>query len=95
MRAYIDENGEKRINAKIEIQMSIDDVSIYLISAVHNRLVCLSELLHLNKRQLLRLAKEEIWNNGVKAPLSNSDKLDLDDEVSLRNHVKAMFPELL
>ena len=95
MRAFTDENGEKRINAKIVIQMSIDDLSLYLISAVHNRLATLSKVLHLNKRELLRLAKEEISNNGVEAPLENRDKLDLDDEALLRKHINAMFPELL
>lgn len=94
MRAFVDEHGVKRINAKIEIPMSHADVSAYIMSAVDQGRAKTAEVLKLNKRELLRLAKTEIWDHGVEAPLNNNDNIAHEDEILIRNYVKTMFPEL-
>lgn len=95
MRAQLYEDGVKRINAKIEIPMSVDDVAVYILSAVVRKNTSVSQVQKLNKRQLLALAKEQIADEGIQAPVSRADDADMEDSIIIRNYVKQMFPELL
>lgn len=92
MRATIYEDGVKRINAKIEVPMSDQDVSNYLLNAIASESIDLKELQRLNKRQLLHVAKEEIRYKGTKTTQHSS--VDHDTRVIVENYVKQMFPEL-
>lgn len=94
MRAQLYPDGVKRINAKIEIPMSHDDVSDYIVAAIAGDNVTLDEVQNLNKRELLRVAKGEIYNLGVEAPRQLTRTVDRDTSVIVKNYVKRMFPEL-
>lgn len=90
MRATQYEDGVKRIKAKIEVPMDIDDVGNYVLSALKNNVVNITRVQELNKRELLQLAKEQVRDNGVNADYT----MDNDATVIVRNYVKQMFPEL-
>jgi|TARA_R110002074_G_scaffold155808_2_gene311788 hypothetical protein len=97
MRAQLYKDGILRINAKIEIPMSHHDVSEYLIASIENKNQTLEEIQKLNKRELLRAAKREIYDCGVKAPRSKDlqESVDMETSVIIKNYVKNMFPELV
>ena len=90
MRATIYEDGVKRIKAKIEVPMDLEDVSRYVLHALSNNVVDLQAVQKLNKRELLQLAKEEVRNHG--AGISGS--VDNNTSVNVKNYVEQMFPEL-
>jgi hypothetical protein len=94
MRAQLYEDGVKRINAKIEIPMTHGDVSDYVLCAVACEQVTLDEVQQLNKRELLRVAKDEIYSHGAQYPRIKASEVDNDTNVIVRNYVKRMFPEL-
>jgi hypothetical protein len=48
----------------------------------------------MNKRQLSRLAKGEIYHMGADQPKECLDTVDRDTNIIIRNYVKQMFPEL-
>tara|TARA_B100000809_G_C15057388_1_gene501138 strand:+ start:932 stop:1225 length:294 start_codon:yes stop_codon:yes gene_type:complete len=97
MRAQLYKDGILRINAKIEIPMSHHDVSEYLIASIENKNRTLEEIQKLNKRELLRAAKREIYDCGVEAPRSKTvqETVDMETSVIVKNYVKNMFPELV
>ena len=95
MRSQLYDDGVKRINAKIEIPMSLEDVGQYIISAVVNGKVEIDEVTKLNKRELLRLAKTEIYDNGVEDAFKIDTTTVPDANAIVRNYVKNMFTELV
>ena len=95
MRAQIYPDGARRINAKIVIPMSHDDVSDYILSAIVSEQVNLHQIQKLNKRELLRVAKDEIFQLGVEAPKQRIYKVEKETEIIVRNYIKQMFPELV
>ena len=95
MRAQTYPDGLKRINAKIEIPMTHQDVADYVLSSIANENTNLDQVQKLNKRELLRVAKEEIYCLGVETPKTKISNVDRDTVVIIRNYVKQMFPELL
>lgn len=92
MRATKYEDGIKRIKAKIEVPMSVDDVSIYILSALTSNIVDLAKIQKLNKRELLQLAKDEVRVKGTKQ--ISIETVENDTKVIVKNYVKQMFPEL-
>ena len=94
MRAQIYNDGTKRINAKIEIPMEHSDIAEYVLSAIVNEQVTLDGVQRLNKRELLRLAKGEIFTQGVEAPKSKGSQASQETKIIVHNYVKRMFPEL-
>ena len=86
MRATIYDDGVKRIKAKIEVPMDIEDVSNFVLHALSNNVVDLRSVQTLNKRELLQLAKDEVKNNGVNVNAS----VDNDTTVIVKNYVKQM-----
>jgi hypothetical protein len=95
MRAQIYPDGVKRINAKIEIPMTHIDVAEYVLSAIVTENVNLDQVQRLNKRELLRVAKDEIYTQGVDAPKQQLKGIDNETNIIVRNYVKNMFPELV
>lgn len=95
MRAQIYPDGVKRINAKIEIPMTHEDVAEYILSAIVSEQVDLAEVQRLNKRELLRVAKDEIYCMGVEAPRYRITDVDDETRIIVKNYVKNMFPELI
>jgi hypothetical protein len=95
MRAQIYPDGVKRINAKIEIPMTHIDVAEYVLSAIVTENVNLDQVQRLNKRELLRVAKDEIYTQGVEAPKQQLKGIDTETNIIVRNYVKNMFPELV
>lgn len=94
MRATIYNDGVKRINAKIEVPLSDEDVGDYILSALVGESIDLKSLQTMNKRQLLHLAKQEIKSFGTENPRQRINGIDNDTEVIVKNYVKQMFPEL-
>jgi hypothetical protein len=94
MRATIYQDGVKRINAKIEVPLSDEDVGDYILSALIGESIDLKRLQTMNKRQLLHLAKEEIKTFGTENPRIRVNDIDNDTQVIVKNYVKQMFPEL-
>ena len=94
MRSELYPDGVRRINAKIEIPMSDADVSLYILSAIVSENSTLNDIQSLNKRQLLQLAKEEIWRDGAEVPRARAENADRDTKVIIKNYVRMMFPEL-
>lgn len=94
MRSELYPDGVRRINAKIEIPMSDADVSLYILSAIVSENSTLNDIQNLNKRQLLQLAKEEIWRDGAEVPRQRAENADRDTKVIVKNYVRMMFPEL-
>jgi|TARA_B110000495_G_scaffold128857_1_gene112108 hypothetical protein len=94
MRATIYQDGVKRINAKIEVPLSDEDVGDYILSALIGESIDLKRLQTMNKRQLLHLAKEEIKTFGTENPRRRVNGIDNDTQVIVKNYVKQMFPEL-
>jgi hypothetical protein len=94
MRAQIYKDGVKRINAKIEVPLSDEDVGDYILGALVGESIDLKSLQTMNKRQLLHLAKEEIKTFGTENPRQRLNGIDNDTEVIVKNYVKQMFPEL-
>ena len=94
MRAQIYKDGVKRINAKIEVPLSDEDVGDYILSALVGESIDLKSLQTMNKRQLLHLAKEEIKTFGTENPRTRVNGNDNDTQVIVKNYVKQMFPEL-
>lgn len=94
MRATTYDDGVKRINAKIEVPLSDEDVSDYILSAIVSDVIDLKELQRLNKRQLLQVAKDEIRIMGTEQPKYRINEVDNDTRVIVKNYVKQMFPEL-
>lgn len=94
MRATIYKDGVKRINAKIEVPLSDEDVGDYILSAIVGESIDLKSLQTMNKRQLLHLAKQEIKSFGTENPRQRINGIDNDTEVIVKNYVKQMFPEL-
>jgi hypothetical protein len=94
MRATTCSDGVKRINAKIEVPMTHVDVSDYVLSAVSGEVVTLESVQQLNKRQLLQVAKEEVYNYGVSVPRQRAKEVDTKTNIIIRNYVKNMFPEI-
>jgi len=95
MRAQIYPDGVKRINAKIEIPMTHIDVAEYVLSAIVTENINLDQVQRLNKRELLRVAKDEIYTQGVDAPKQQLKGVDNETNIIVRNYVKNMFPELV
>lgn len=95
MRSQIYPDGVKRINAKIEIPMTHHDVSDYVLSAVCSDIVDINQVQKLNKRELLRVAKDEIYYKGVNQPKKGINDIDTKTDIIVRNYVKQMFPELV
>ena len=94
MRATIYKDGVKRINAKIEVPLSDEDVGDYILCALVGEAIDLKTLQQMNKRQLLHLAKEEIKTFGTQNPSERVNGVDNDTKVIVKNYVKQMFPEL-
>jgi len=94
MRAKSGPDGVKRINAKVEIPMSHSDVSDYVLSAVVNG-TSVDDVQMLNKRELLRVAKDQIFTYGAVTPRMLASEVNNDTDVIIRNYVKRMFPELV
>jgi len=94
MRATTCSDGVKRINAKIEVPMTHVDVSDYVLSAVSGEVITLESVQQLNKRQLLQVAKEEVYNYGVAVPRQRAKEVDTKTNIIIRNYVKNMFPEI-
>ena len=92
MRATKYEDGIKRIKAKIEVPMCIDDVSTYILIAFTSNIVDLAKIQKLNKRELLQLAKDEVRDKGTGK--ISIETVDNDTKVIVKNYVKQMFPEL-
>jgi len=92
MRATKYEDGIKRIKAKIEVPMCVDDVSKYILSALTSNIVDLAKIQKLNKRELLQLAKDEVRHKGTGK--ISIETVDNDTKVIVKNYVKQMFPEL-
>tara|TARA_B100000941_G_scaffold289838_1_gene270148 strand:- start:11 stop:292 length:282 start_codon:yes stop_codon:yes gene_type:complete len=92
MRATKYEDGVKRIKAKIEVPMCVDDVSTYILGALTSNIVDLAKIQKLNKRELLQLAKDEVRENGTKK--ISIESVDNDTKVIVKNYVRQMFPEL-
>lgn len=92
MRATKYEDGIKRIKAKIEVPMCVEDVSNYILSALTSNIVDLAKIQKLNKRELLQLAKDEVREKGTKQ--ISIETVDNDTKVIVKNYVKQMFPEL-
>ena len=82
MRATEYKDGVKRIKAKIEVPMSEQDVSNYVISALTSNVVDLTTVQKLNKRELLQLAKEEV---KIKGTTVTTESVDNDTKVIVRN----------
>jgi len=95
MRAQVYPDGVKRINAKIEIPMTHQDVAEYVLSAIVNENINLDQVQKLNKRELLRVAKDEIFCLGVEAPKTRISNVDQETNIIVRNYIKLMFPELV
>ena len=95
MRAQVYPDGVKRINAKIEIPMTHQDVAEYVLSAIVNEQINLDQVQKLNKRELLRVAKDEIYLLGVETPKTRIGNVDTETDIIVRNYVKQMFPELV
>ena len=95
MRAQVYPDGVKRINAKIEIPMTHQDVAEYVLSAIVNEQNNLDQVQKLNKRELLRVAKDEIYLLGVETPKTRIGNVDTETNIIVRNYVKQMFPELV
>lgn len=95
MRAQVYPDGVKRINAKIEIPMTHEDVAEYILSAIVSDQVNLDQVQRLNKRELLRVAKDEIYCMGVEAPRYRIADVDDETRIIVKNYVKNMFPELI
>lgn len=95
MRAQVYPDGVKRINAKIEIPMTHQDVAEYVLSAIVNEQINLDQVQKLNKRELLRVAKDEIYLLGVETPKTRIGNVDTETNIIVRNYVKQMFPELV
>lgn len=95
MRAQVYPDGVKRINAKIEIPMTHQDVAEYVLSAIVNEQINLDQVQKLNKRELLRVAKDEIYCLGVETPKTKIGGVDTETDIIVRNYVKQMFPELV
>jgi hypothetical protein len=72
--------------------MSVDDVSIYILSALTSNIVDLAKIQKLNKRELLQLAKDEVRVKGTKQ--ISIETVENDTKVIVKNYVKQMFPEL-
>jgi hypothetical protein len=94
MRAQKYEDGVMRINAKIEIPMSLDDVGVYVMSAIINNKTDIDDVTSLNKRELLRLAKSEIYDNGVRDAFKHDLEKSPAANAIVKNYIKKMFPEL-
>ena len=95
MRAQVYPDGAKRINAKIVIPMSHSDVSDYILSAIVSEQVNLEQIQKLNKRELLRVAKDEIFCYGVETPKKRISEVVQETTMIVRNYIKQMFPELV
>ena len=95
MRAQVYPDGVKRINAKIEIPMTHQGVAEYVLSAIVNEQINLDQVQKLNKRELLRVAKDEIYLLGVETPKTRIGNVDTETNIIVRNYVKQMFPELV
>lgn len=94
MRSQQYDDGVKRINAKLEIPMALDDVGVYIMSAIINDKTNIDEVTRLNKRELLRLAKNEIYDNGVRDAFKHNLDTMPEANAIVRNYIKKMFPEL-
>ena len=92
MRATEYKDGIKRIKAKIEVPKSELDVGNYVLSALTNNVINLSQIQKLNKRELLQLAKNEVKEKGIRSV--SIESVDNDTKVIVRNYIKQMFPEL-
>ena len=92
MRATKYDDGVKRIKAKIEEPMCVDDVSTYILGALTSNVVDLAKIQKLNKRELLQLAKDEVREKGTGQ--ISIETVDNDTKVIVKNYVKQMFPEL-
>jgi hypothetical protein len=71
------------------------DVAEYVLSAIVTENVNLDQVQRLNKRELLRVAKDEIYTQGVDAPKQQLKGVDNETNIIVRNYVKNMFPELV
>ena len=98
MRSAICPDGKRRILTKIEVPMDIEDITRYAFESVvreHNlpKDEYIVRLKNMNKRELLRAAKECIKSNG-----RNNTTLSIDPhnptESEVYAHVRAMFPEV-
>jgi hypothetical protein len=94
MRATLYDDGIKRINAKIEIPMAFNDLGDYILCAIASEQISEDQVQTLNKRQLLRVAKDEIYAHGVEYPRAKANEVSDVTNVIIRNYVKRMFPEL-
>ena len=104
MRSSICPDGKRRILTKIEVPMDIEDITRYAFESVVRehadrfdqtvrRDDYIVQLKKMNKRELLRAAKESIKSNGRNnTSLVIDPKSPTDSEVFA--HVREMFPEV-
>ena len=95
MRAELYEDGIKRINTKIVVPMDITDVADYILSAVQSGSIGVHAATHLNKRQLLQVAKDAVEGDGIHRPKELLVDVDAIIESKVRTYVGDMFPELM
>ena len=99
MRSSACPDGKRRILTKIEVPMDIEDITRYAFETVvreHNssREDNVVRLKNMNKRELLRAAKECIKSNGKNGTATHvMDPLNPSDS-AVYDHVRAMFPEV-
>jgi len=95
MRSSVCPDGKRRILTKIEVPMDIEDITRYAFESVvreHRSITtdeCVVQLKKMNKRELLRAAKEAIKSNG-------RNHIDLESPIDnvVFEHVREMFPEV-
>lgn len=96
MRSKLCEDGKRRILAKVEVPMAVDDILTFALAhpVFSNTDEAMNEFENLNKRQIFNLAKETIKLYGTANDSMSETSWTPKQITRARNHVQLLFPEV-
>jgi hypothetical protein len=81
---------------KMEVAVDSDSLAIYALDMVKSEPDPAAVIMAANKRQIFALARANIQSFGQDTAVNNhgSLKIPADDLEAVKNHVRAVFPEI-
>jgi hypothetical protein len=95
MKSVVHPDGRRRITMKMEVAVDVDTLTQYALDMVKAETDPVALILGANKRQIFALARANIQSYGQDTALQNVPKsVSAADLARVRDHVRAVFPEI-
>jgi hypothetical protein len=97
MRSSLDDDGVRRIQAKIVVPMGIDEITAFALSNPRfaGYKAGINQFESLNKREMFQVAKESVALRGTELPTAIVSKMwTVIHQRRARKYVVGLFPEV-